>query len=269
MTDLTGRQTLAVILVAELRRHLGTRRAGVAIALAGALGLLSAVGVFALARAGDDTLGSAGFAVQLGLELAAGAACLVLSLAVLSAVTGETGDGTVLVGLLLVPDRRRLFLARALVWPVLGGGLVLGLAPLVMLLGVAAQLPGAVDVPSFLLGVAVATVAVALVMALSFAAGTAIRRGAPAMAVAVGSLLVLPLAVGVFQVVGPEGLRPALAALLAALPGVAALKALSVSSTGTQGWTPVVEGLLVLGAWVAATGLVAVSRFRQEGVTAP
>lgn len=267
-SHLTGRQTLATALKAELRRQLRLRRTQVVLVIAGALALLSALGAFAFARTVDDTLGSAGFAIPLGLELAAGTVSLVLSLSALSAVTGETGDGTVLVSLLLVPDRRRLLVARALVWPVLGAGLLLGLAPAVFLLGLAAQLPGTVSFPQFLLGVGIAGVAVALVMALSFLAATALRRGAPAMAVAIGFLLVLPLAVGVLQVVGPDALRPVFATFLDVLPGVAVLKALSVSAAVTQGWSQVIEGLLVLGCWVAATGLVAVARFRREGATA-
>ncbi|MCB0910741.1 MAG: hypothetical protein KDB60_03895 [Propionibacteriaceae bacterium] len=265
MQPTPGRQTAGSVIRAEFRRHLRGRRTPVALGVAAGIAVLSAFGFFAFVRSVDDTLGAGAFAVPIGLEFAAGAISLVLCLYALSTVTGETGDGTVLGSLLLVPNRGRLLVARALVWPVLGMAVLLVVSPFVLLLGRVIGLPGSIDLGSFLLGLGMACLALALVTTLSFLAATALRRGAVAMAMAIGCLLVLPLAVVVLQVAGPDAFGPVLATVLDALPGVAVMKALNVSGTAAQGWIPVIQGLLVLGAWVVATGLVAVPRFWREG----
>lgn len=266
-TPSQGRQTTCTVIRAEFRRHLRNRRTPVALGIAATTAVFSAFGFFMFVGAIDDTLGAAAFALPLGLEIAAGVAGLVLSLYALSTVTGETGDGTVLGALLLVPNRNRLLGARAVVWPVLGAGVLLAISPIVFGLGRVSGLPGPIDIGAYLVGVGVACITLGLIMVLSFLAATALRRGAMTMAVAVGCLLVLPLAVVVLQVAAPDLPQPVLTAFLDALPGVAAMKALSVSGTAVQGWTPVGQGLLVLAAWVVATGLAAIPRFWREGAT--
>lgn len=267
MTDqtLAPRQSLSTVIRAEFGRQLRRRRVLVTLGVTAIVVLLGAWGLVLSAKLVDDGLTSAAFALPLALEFSAGLVCLMMGFVVLATVTGETADGTVLTSLMLVPNRSRLLFARALVWPAVATALLLGLSPLVIALGSAVQLPGSASLPALLLSVGVAVVAVALVTALSFLTATALRRGAIAMAVAIGCFLVLPLAVGVLQVAGPEALRPASAALLVVVPGTAALKALSVSSTGLSGWGQVVEGLVVLACWVLATGIGAVAVFRREG----
>ena len=266
LTQELTRQSWSTVFKAELRRHVSSRRYIIRVALIAAAGAL--VGLTTLAMfAYFDSEGAkaAGEAVTTALETASGTVAILLGLSALGLAARETSDGTVVSSLLLVPDRTRLLAARASAPMAIAAVLAIVVAGVVAAGGVAMSGAGQIDWGLVSLSLLVTTVAVPLTALLGFLTGTLVRRGAPAMAIAMGALLVLPLALSVAQFTVPAALSPAVGAALAAMPGVAILQALTV--TGTEpGAVPVaLIGLGVLAAWVVIVAVGAKAQFRREG----
>lgn len=259
-------QRWSTVVRSEVRRHLGSRRFRVRMAVIVGLGVLAGLGALAFVAAFDPrgAEGAAG-SVPVAMETAAGVVAVLAGLAALSSAAAETSDGTVLSSLLVVPNRLRLLTARAVAPMVTGAVAGLLAAGLVLAGGFAVSGGTGIDVRLAAMSMVAAALVVPLTALLGFLTGTLARRGAAAMAVAMGALLVLPLAIGAAQLAAPPALTPLLSFALAATPGVAVMQALSVTSS-QPGAVPVfLMGLGMLAAWIVIVAVGAHARFRREG----
>lgn len=259
-------QRWSTVVMAELRRHVGSRRTQVTTVAIASLGILGGLSALAFVAAFDPqgTTGTGG-SVPAAMETAGGVVAILMALSALAAASGETSDGTVLSSLLVVPNRTRLLAARAVAPMVVAA--VTGILAAVVVLATGVGLSGGAQIHLELsmLCLAATAAAVPLTTLLGFLTGTVVRRGAPAMAIAMVALIVLPLVVGAAQLAAPPSLGPALNLALATTPGVAVMQALSVT-TAEPGAMPVaITGLGVLVAWAAVLAVGAHVRFRREG----
>lgn len=262
-------QTVGAILRAEIRRNLASRRSRLGLLIIGTAAVLGGLAVLAFVNEFDpEGIASTSGTVPTAIELTGGMAAILLGLHALSKATAETRDGTVMSALLLVPDRRRLLLARAGAIMVISAAVGVGSALVTLVFGIVSS-GGQTASMSLLTACVIATAAaVPLTALLGFVTGTLVRRGALGMLLALTAVAVLPLATGVAQIVAPQALAPLLQVLLQAMPGTAIMQAVSVVGTEPGGLPAAIGGLAILGVWTAVVGLGALIKFRQEGLAA-
>lgn len=261
-TMTTPEQRWGTVLRAEVHRLSSSRRIRIHTLVIGALGIATGVGVVSLVGLFDpEGATAAGTSLPTAIETAGGLVAVLLGLSVISTVTAEINDATVLSCLLLVPKRTRLITARAVASTSLATATGLASGLLVLALGAALTGGGGIGLGLCLAAVGVT---VALTALLAFFTGTVIRQGAAAMMVAMAALFILPLAVSILQFTGPETLTQPAGIILQLLPGTAVAKSVSVSSAMSGNWIDILTGLGVLMAWNLALGAIALTRTRTE-----
>jgi ABC-type transport system involved in multi-copper enzyme maturation permease subunit len=249
----THKQTLGLVLAAELRRSLAA--GGLRIAMIVSIGLGALAGgltVWALAVNGTAAGVSNSALDIVPFELGVSVGALAFAVGLIGFVSREMADGTATGSAILVPRRGRLLASRLLSAVILGAAMTLAVSILVALVRL---IPGGLSGAAFgRMGLVVLVVVadVMLASALAFLVATLLRKPAVAVAVFLLALIVLPLVLLIVSLVTPDWLAVPSRAILKAMPGTLFNRAMSVPTEPGVGWSNVVIGLAGLAAWVVA-----------------
>lgn len=256
MTDYstsTHKQTLGLVLAAELRRSLAAGGLRVAMIVSVGLGILAGgLTVWALAATHDATSGPNTGLNTAPFQVSVFFAALAFAVGLIGFTSREMADGTATGSAILVPRRARLLVARLLSAVILGAAMTLAsliVVTLIRLFGGDLSSAGFGHMGSV---IAVAVVDVALASALAFLVATLLRKPAIAVTVFLLALIVLPLVLAILSVAAPSWLAKPAHAMLVAMPGTLFQRAMSVPTEPGAGWSNVVIGLAGLAAWVVA-----------------
>jgi hypothetical protein len=249
----THKQTLGLVLAAELRRSLAA--GGLRITMIVSVGIGALVGglyLWALAANGSAAGVSESEIDVVPIEVGVSIAALAFAVGLIGFVSREMADGTATGSAIFVPRRGRLLVARLLSAVILAAAATLAVSLFIALVRL---IPGGLSGATFGRMGLVILVAVADVMiasGLAFLVATLLRRPALAVAVFLLALLVLPLILLILSVFAPEWLAVPSKVVLKAMPGTLFSRALSVPLKAGDGWSNVVIGLAGLAAWVVA-----------------
>lgn len=249
----THKQTLGLVLAAELRRSLAAGGLRVAMIVSVGLGALAGgLTVWALAVNGTDAGISNNALDIVPFELGVSVGALAFAVGLIGFVSREMADGTATGSAILVPRRGRLLASRLLSAVILGAAMTLAVSILVALVRL---IPGGLSgaaLGRMGLVILVAVADVMLASALAFLVATLLRKPAVAVAVFLLALIVLPLVLLIVSLVTPDWLAVPSRAILKAMPGTLFNRAMSVPVESGDGWSNVVIGLAGLAAWVVA-----------------
>lgn len=248
----THKQTLGLVMVAELRRSLAAGGLRIAFYVSIGLGVLAGgVAVWALAvNGGDGGLPTSAIDI-VPFEVGVSIAALGFAVGLIGFVSREMADGTATGSAILVPRRGRLLTARLLSAVILGAAMTLAVSILVIMIRfIAGGLSGAA-LGRMGLVIVVAVADVMLASAFAFLVATVLRKPAIAVAVFLIALIVLPLVLLIVSVATPDWLAVPAGTVFKAMPGTLFNRAMSVPVESTDSWSNVAIGLSGLAAWVA------------------
>ena len=256
MTDYstsTHKQTLGLVLAAELRRSLAAGGLRVAALVSVGLGILAGgLYVWALAATHDATSGPNTSLDTAPFQVSVFFAALAFAVGLIGFTSREMADGTATGSAILVPRRGRLLGARLLSAVILGAAMTLAslvVVTLIRLFGGDLSSAGFGHMGSV---IGVAVVDVVLASALAFLVATLLRKPAIAVTVFLLALIVLPLVLAILSGAAPAWLANPAHAMLVAMPGTLFQRAMSVPTEPGAGWSNVAIGLGGLAAWVVA-----------------
>lgn len=249
----THKQTLGLVLAAELRRSLAA--GGLRVTMIVSVGLGALVGglyLWALAANGSAAGVSESEIDVVPIEVGVSIAALAFAVGLIGFVSREMADGTATGSAIFVPRRGRLLVARLLSAVILAAAATLAVSLFIALVRL---IPGGLSGAAFGrmgLVIVVAVADVVLASGLAFLVATLLRKPALAVTVFLLALLVLPLVLLILSVFAPSWLASPSKVLLKSMPGTLFSKALSVPLALGDGWSNVVIGLAGLAAWVVA-----------------
>lgn len=249
----THKQTLGLVLAAELRRSLAAGGIRVTIFVSTGVGaLLGGLYVWALAVNGIGWGVSKSALDITPFEVGVSVAAFAFAVGLIGFISREMADGTATGSAILVPRRGRLLAARLLSAVILGAAMTLAVSVIVALIRL---IPGGLSGAVFGRLSTVIFVGIADVMlasGLAFLVATLLRKPAVAVAVFVLGLVVLPLVLLIMSAFTPDWLAVPAGTVLKVMPGTLFTRAMRVPVGSGEGWSNVVIGLAGLAAWVVA-----------------
>ncbi|QGQ20018.1 hypothetical protein GC089_13385 [Cellulomonas sp. JZ18] len=257
-------QGLGQVVVAELRRAMaggGMRTSagvGVVIGAAAGFGTSMLVGYFAQGAEGSS------LSVTLPIEVAAVVSALWIAVATVLHLARDLPSGMLATSLLLVPDRRRLLVARLAAPTAIGAVGALAAAGLPAAIGLVlhGSVPGAVG--TAILGLVVAACASGLFALFAALTATVARRPTSAALLFVALTLLVPLALAVVPVVAPAAMATVSERVSYGLPSSLLMQAAGASTVPATGLGRVLLGFAGLAAWCVAAAALAVPLFRRQ-----
>ncbi|OMH32259.1 hypothetical protein [Tersicoccus sp. Bi-70] len=252
-------QDLLLVARAELRRL--TRRGGLrgTLITATALAVLGGFGTLAVILFITETVPRQ--VATLPLEVSGFLAALSVAIGTALGVGRDTG-GHVRVALTLVPDRRRLFLARALAHVVLGA--VAAAVPAALVGGIGCLVGTLEAAPWVALGVLLVVVASSSLTLLAFGAASLVGRSSGAVLILLGVLVILPLALGALGAALPPQLQDIVGGTVEATPTPLMFRAIGVTALPSTGVGSMLTGQAGLAVWGLGVALLALVRFRRQ-----
>jgi len=249
----THKQTLGLVVAAELRRSLAA--GGLRVTMIVSVGIGALVGglyLWALAVNGSAAGVSESQLDIIPIEVGVSISALAFAVGLIGFVSREMADGTATGSAIFVPRRGRLLVARLVSAVILAAATTLAVSLFIALVRL---IPGGLSGATFGrmgLVILVGVVDVMIASGLAFLVATLLRRPALAVAVFLLALLVLPLILLILGAFAPQWLATPSKAILKAMPGTLFSRALSVPLASGDGWSNVVIGLAGLAAWVVA-----------------
>lgn len=255
MNPITGahKQTLGLVLLAELRRSLAPGGLLIASIVSMGIGALSgSLTVWLIAANSGDLDGPDPAVDYAPLVVCVFMTALAFSVGLIGLTSREMADGTVTGSAILVPSRPRLLVARSLTTMILAVGV--SVAPLIFVALIRLTAGGITDDTLTHMGrvIVVALVDMVLAMLLAFLVATLLRKPAIAVTVFLLALIVLPLVLAIATLITPPFLADPSRFALRAMPGQLFQRALSVPVEPGDSWRNVIIGLGGLFAWVVA-----------------
>lgn len=245
---------------AELRRL--RRRGGMpgGIITAATVGLAAAIGAFALMTSLAG--GVSRVVVTTPIELGGFLTGFLVAIASVF-VVGRDQTGHLEVALTLTPRRWRLHLARITAFTVAGAGTTVSVGLIIGTVGV--LFGGGALIGHVTFGISLTAVAAASLVVLAVGIATLARRGAAAVLIFVGLLIVLPLGISALGWMLPSTVASAAEAVVNATPTALLLKAIAVSTVPTHGWGGVLVGQFGLAMWATASAILSGIHFSRRG----